>query len=136
MLRGTDPYDEKAEFVRASDRLCLLEDEGASSLDRDPRKARGMRGLDGRQADRREVGPQFLAGLGAFDQHPALAAGKASVASQRPYSGKQRVRSLDIFQRHHPAADRDGGLADIQRAEGSRRLMADPDVSHVRGNGP
>ena len=68
--------DEEAEPVGRCDDAGKVEDERALRLDGDAGKAGGMRGCDGCGADGRQVDAQFLAGLGAFDEHAARLAGE------------------------------------------------------------
>ena len=73
-----------------------LQNQGVPGLDADAGQARRVRHLDGRRSDRRQVGAQFLAGLGAFDQHAARLAGKPAVAPQflRTRSSRPSVPSM------------------------------------------
>ena len=82
-----------------------------------------MRGLNRLRADRGQVGAQFLAGLGAFNQRAPRLAGKPAVAAQFAHSVEQAGGALDAFQRDGSTSDRNCCLADIERDSLRRTLL-------------
>ena len=74
-LRGWQTNDEQAERIGARDDRGTFEDQRAAGLDGNAGKSGGMRRLDRLRADGRQIGAQFLTGLGAFDQDTARPSG-------------------------------------------------------------
>jgi hypothetical protein len=79
-----------------------------------------MRRLDRLRADRGQIGSQLLTRLGAFDKDATRPAGKPAMAAQLLRALEQPVRPLDALQGDGAAANGDGRLADVERADGFR----------------
>src|ERR1700730_3974302 len=111
--RSVDTDQEQANPVGGTDHLVAVKHDRGVGPDGDAAQSRFRRQQNRAQFDRRPVGAGFLTGLLALDEHAAR-----TFAAQRRTAPKQLVGPLYRLDAENEALLNDGGLADIERAQG------------------